>query len=134
MIQREPLFLHTGQTVKTSLTPHVHAVTVATFDLNNTTYVKFLDLQNTEYYRVLVSAATQKVTLLQNIVGGEFTLVKGLTVSFSPQGPQQFTIFLNGMILDSKEEYPMRGKSLGTFTRTTALLKNMKVSRELEAS
>ena len=134
MILREPLVLSTGQTVTTDLTPHVKAVTDATFDLNNSTWVKFEDSSNIQYWQVLVSVASYKVTLLSDIKGPSFTLVKGLTVTLSAQGRTQFTVFLNGTIYDSVKKYPMRGKSLGTFMRTDALRKNIAGAQALEAA
>lgn len=113
----EPLVYTVGQVVDTRLTPNSNAITRATFDLNDSTYVTFFYQNRIPYWPVLVSIGTEKITLDARLGNDVVTFRKGLTVTFNAQGANLYTVTVDGTIVDSGQRYKLVGKSLGVFER-----------------
>lgn len=110
-------FYRAAQTVNTPLTPNCNALTNATFDLNDSTWVTFYYHDSTPLWLALLSVASQQVTLIQTITALGITLCEGLQVTLNPMG-SIYTVLLNGVIIDSSTTYKFQGLLLGSFSRS----------------
>lgn len=109
-----------GQTIDTQLTTNCNAKTQATFDINDSTYVTFYFQNNVPLWQALLSVASQRVTLIQPINACGIILSEGLNVSLTPMGAV-YTVWLNGVIVDTGTSYKFEGFFLGSFTRDAAM-------------
>ncbi|MET3709490.1 hypothetical protein ABIC65_000170 [Sphingomonas trueperi] len=124
-----PLPYMTGQSVNKQLTTNCNALTEATFDINDSTWVTFYFENSVPLWLVLLSIATQQVTLGQSITACGIILTKGLQVTLNPMGGT-YTVLLSGEIIDNGTTYQCSGTLLGSFSRGAAMKQAVKSIRE----
>jgi hypothetical protein len=118
-----------GQTVDTQLTANCNSQTLATFDLNDSTWVTFYFKNNDPLWLALLSVGAPCVNLIQSVEGCGITLMKGLSLSLSALGPDFYTVWLNGEIVDAGKTYQYQGSLLGTFSRSPAMKRALRTIR-----
>ncbi len=101
--------------VNTPLTPNSNALTKASGDVNNDTWVYFQVEAKSTYWTVLLSAANTRVRNAQDRGNDLVTFRKGLEVDYLAQAGGSYSIQVSGRILDDGTNYRLTGKILGTF-------------------
>jgi hypothetical protein len=109
-----------GQSVDKQLTTNCNALTQATFDINDSTWITFYFQNSVPLWLVLLSIANQQVTLDQSITACGITLTQGLQVTLNPMRGA-YTVLLYGKIIDNGTAYQCNGTLLGSFSRGPAM-------------
>lgn len=105
-----------GQTVDTQLTTNCNALTQATFDLNDTTWVTFYFQNNVPLWKTLLSIGIPRVMLVKPVTGCGITLTEGLEITMNAMSTV-YTMWLTGTIIDTGKSYNFDGLFLGSFSR-----------------
>ena len=104
--------------VNTPTSPNTNVVTTPTFDTNNTTNMSFQYQGRIPVWTPSVSQSVQTAELGNDTAIGSVVWVKGLKVTYQALSATQYSIILDGKIMDGGTIYTHVGTTLGIFARS----------------
>ncbi|MEM6456978.1 MAG: hypothetical protein AAF772_17950 [Acidobacteriota bacterium] len=112
-----PVSFNGTPSVNTPTSPNTNVVTTPTFDTNNTTSLSFEYQGRIPVWTPQVSQSITTAVLGSSISIGSTTWRKGLKVTYNNLGADQYTVTLDGTIIDNGTAYKHTGTTLGIFKR-----------------
>ncbi|MEM6456979.1 MAG: hypothetical protein AAF772_17955 [Acidobacteriota bacterium] len=111
----QPVVFDAPPSVDTPTSPNTNVVTTPRNDLNSTVDLSFQYQGRIPVWTPLVSVTITPVRLGETQKRGKAMWLKGMKVFFNALNAQQYTITLDGTIVDDDARYPQNNTVLGIF-------------------